>query len=174
MITQLYKLFKPRSYNLSLAIDSDTATFTGNVTVHGTLTTESNEVLLHAKELTIISARVNGAAATVTQREDDILCLQLDTPVAESIEVALEFSGVITDAMHGMYPCYFEHEGVRKKLIATQFESHHAREVFPCIDEPAAKATFDLTLTTPADETVLANTPVKNQRVEGKKLVTQF
>src|SRR5690606_24272416 len=70
------------------------------------------------------------------------------------------------DLMDGLYPCYFTHAGVDKKLFATQVESHHAREVFPCIDEPAAKATFDLTLLTPVDSnsTVLANTPIVSQR----------
>ncbi len=67
--------------------------------------------------------------------------------------------------MHGLYPCFYEHEGKKKKLLATQFESHHAREVFPCVDEPEAKAIFDLTLTTPKRETVLSNTPIKKSSV---------
>src|SRR5690606_21431862 len=51
----------------------------------------------------------------------------------------------------------------KKELFATQFESHHAREVFPCIDEPAAKATFALQLTTARGQTVLSNMPIKEQ-----------
>jgi puromycin-sensitive aminopeptidase len=67
--------------------------------------------------------------------------------------------------MNGIYPCNFEEGGKKQKLISTQFESHHAREAFPCIDEPEAKATFDLTLLTPQDDlTVLANTPIKSQK----------
>jgi aminopeptidase N len=88
--------------------------------------------------------------------------------------VTMEFEGKITKPMNGIYPCFFKHNGKDKKLIATQFESHHAREAFPCIDEPAAKATFDLTLETPASEIVIANTPVKTQKKAGKKLVTSF
>ncbi len=60
----------------------------------------------------------------------------------------MNFEGVITRPMNGIYPCVFEHDGEQKKLIATQFESHHAREAFPCIDEPEAKAKFDLSLAT--------------------------
>ena len=76
--------------------------------------------------------------------------------------------------MHGLYPCYFTHDGVKKQLFATQFESHHAREVFPCVDEPAAKAEYDLTLVTRTGITVLGNMPVKFQKENGDSLTTTF
>src|SRR6185369_15319785 len=88
--------------------------------------------------------------------------------------ISLKFKGKITKQMNGMYPCFFSHGGKEKKLIATQFESHHAREVFPCIDEPEAKATFDLILSSPAGETVIANTPIKSQAKSKKNMVTEF
>ncbi|MCA9340722.1 MAG: aminopeptidase, partial [Candidatus Saccharibacteria bacterium] len=78
------------------------------------------------------------------------------------------------DQMHGIYPCYFEHDGVKKELIATQFESHYAREAFPCIDEPGAKARFNIQLTTKPDQTVLSNMPIDEQSVVEDKLVTRF
>jgi aminopeptidase N len=64
--------------------------------------------------------------------------------------------------------------GIDKKLIMTQFESHFARQAFPCIDEPEAKAVFNLTLETRAGISVLGNTPVKAQKAKGNKLVTTF
>jgi aminopeptidase N len=88
--------------------------------------------------------------------------------------VTMEFSGEITRPMNGIYPCFFKHGGQDKMLIATQFESHHARQAFPCIDEPEAKATFDLTLVTPAKEMVIANTPVKKQLAKGREQTTAF
>jgi len=86
----------------------------------------------------------------------------------------IAFSGTITDGMHGLYPCYYDHNDEKKELLATQFESHHAREVFPCIDEPAAKSTFDVILTTEQNITVLGNMPVRQQKVENERLVTTF
>lgn len=73
-----------------------------------------------------------------------------------------------------MYACNFRLGEQAEKLIATQFESHHAREVFPCIDEPAAKATFELTLTAPSGETVLSNTPIKSEEQTGDVTTTVF
>src|SRR2546430_9810363 len=86
----------------------------------------------------------------------------------------MEFKGEITRPMNGIYPCFFKHDGQDKKLLATQFESHHAREAFPCIDEPAAKATFDLTLRTEPGEVALSNMPVKEQTEQDGALVTTF
>ena len=43
--------------------------------------------------------------------------------------IHLEFSGKITRVMDGIYPCFFKEGTVVKKLsIATQFESHFARQ----------------------------------------------
>jgi aminopeptidase N len=88
--------------------------------------------------------------------------------------VTMEFQGKITKDMDGIYPCFYRHDGKDKMLIATQFESHYAREAFPNIDEPEAKATFDLTLTTPAEEVVVANTPAKSTTTEESCTVTSF
>ena len=66
------------------------------------------------------------------------------------------------------------HNGIKKSLLATQFESHYARNAFPCVDEPSAKAVFELTTKSPVGEVVLANMPMLEQTEVGGKLVTTF
>jgi aminopeptidase N len=165
--------FAPDHYSLSLTIDRPKRMFDGSVTIDGAAVTDGS-IWLHAKDLEVTSSMVNGKPVNVTTDENDGLELHANVVSGENITIALEFKGTISDQMHGMYPCYFEHNGVKKELIATQFESHHAREVFPCIDEPAAKATFDINLTTEQGITVLGNMPVLTQRKEQDKLVTTF
>lgn len=172
-VSRLINSFTPDNYNLSLSLQREARTFAGTVTIKGTSHTD-NMLRVHAKDLTIESALIDGQQAVATQYTNDELEISLDNTPAGEHTVVIGFSGTITDGMHGLYPCYFEHDGVKKELLATQFESHHAREVFPCIDEPEAKATFDVTLATETDITVLGNMPIKLQRKENSQLVTTF
>lgn len=173
-VERLVTYFVPEHYDLALNINGSERTFTGTVTVQGKTIHDNQPIKLHAKDLTITAATIDGNDAVFTLGEQDELALSVETLSANKHTVTVTFSGSITDHMHGLYPCYYEHEGVKKELFATQFESHHAREVFPCIDEPAAKATFALELTTAGGQTVLSNMPVKEQTIEDDRSVTRF
>lgn len=173
-VTRLLTSFIPSHYNLSLELNRVGRTFHGTVIITGELQDGASAIAVHSKDLSIESALIDGKVATVTHGENDELELTLDGLSAGAHTVVIGYRGIITDAMHGLYPCHYDHAGVKKELLATQFESHHAREVFPCIDEPAAKATFDVTLTTEDDITVLGNMPIKYQDTDGRNLVTTF
>lgn len=162
-------------------------TFNGSVTIKGRKTGRpSQRLVFHQKDLKIISAQLTRH----DKKGDEIIDLdrinthkrfdelrfhskKLLYPGANTLTI--EFSGKITEPMNGLYPSNFVEEGKKQMILATQFESHHAREVFPCIDEPEAKATFDLTLITPDDGgAVISNTPVKKQETVNDRLKTSF
>ena len=172
-VSRLIQTFVPEHYALSLDIHREDRTFDGTVTINGA-SLHDGPIRVHAKTLVIDEVTIDGKVASYEMDKNDEVELVGKDVKAGNHTIVIGFSGTINDQMHGMYPCYFEHDGVKKELIATQFESHHAREVFPCIDEPSAKATFDVTLTTETGVTVLGNTPVKRQRTEDGKLVTAF
>jgi len=172
-VARLITEFVPDNYNLSLHIDRKNRSFTGLVTILGQSLGDGS-FRIHAKDLDIKSVSVDGREASFLPGKNDEMTIYRDDMIAGKRIVVISFAGTITDGMHGMYPCYFEHNETAEELIATQFESHHAREVFPCIDEPEAKATFDVTLTTEKHVTVLGNTPIKFQHEEDGQLVTRF
>ncbi len=185
-VRRLFEQFNPEHYNLTLQVDPSAMTFSGSVTITGKKVGRPSErITLHQKELTVTAATITrhdkkgddtiAVSRINTQKSyDEVRLHTADKLFPGSYTVELSFEGAITRPMNGMYPCFFEQDGTEQKLIATQFESHHAREVFPCIDEPEAKATFDLTLKTPEQKAILANTPVKQQTTENDLVVTTF
>ena len=172
-VPRLLDTFTPNHYNLTLDLTrAEEKEFSGTVIISGDSTSES--ISLHSKGLTIQSATIDNQPADVSFGEFDELRLSQPNLENGNHTIHINFSGNITDAMHGLYPCYFTHDGVKKQLFATQFESHHAREVFPCVDEPAAKAEYDLTLVTRTGIAVLGNMPVKSEEENGDSLTTTF
>jgi len=172
-VPRLLDTFTPNHYNLTLDLTrAEEKEFSGTVIISGESTSES--ISLHSKGLTIQSATIDNQPADVSFGEFDELRLFQPELKSGNHIVCINFSGTITDAMHGLYPCCFTHDGVKKQLFATQFESHHAREVFPCVDEPAAKAEYDLTLITRSGITVLGNMPVKSGEENEDSRTTTF
>ena len=172
-VPRLLDTFTPNHYNLTLDLTrAEEKEFSGTVIISGDSTSES--ISLHSKGLTIQSATIDNQPVDVSFGEFDELKLSQPNLENGKHTICIIFSGNITDAMHGLYPCYFTHDGIKKQLFATQFESHHAREVFPCVDEPAAKAEYDLTLITRPGITVLGNMPVKSEEENGNSRTTTF
>lgn len=175
-VRQLTHLFTPTSYALILNLTKREAReFSGSVVVRGALAESGKQIVLHSKDLNITSAAINDQKTAWEYGENDELTLSADQGLSAGDHfLHIEFTGKITDPMHGLYPCYFEINGEKKELLATQLESHYAREIFPCIDEPAGKATFDVTLVTEKGVTVLGNTPVVSSDESETSVMTVF
>lgn len=176
-VRRLFEGFQPKNYAINLNPDRDSLRVSGDVTITGQKTGRpSQRLTFHQNGLKITKATITKIDKKGS-REIPVARINHQNTYHEvrlhadellypgQYSVTMTFEGEITRPMDGIYPCYFMHEGKKKALLATQFESHHARDAFPCIDEPEAKATFDLTLITPGNENevVLSNTPVKSQ-----------
>ena len=187
-VTRLYKYIHPKHYDLSISISEDKKSFTGEVTlVFDKVGQPTNRITLHSKDLKIDQVslqKIDKKTGEVTEVAIERINLQktydeLRIHTAKEIypseyRATISFSGKITDQMDGIYPCNFTHYGKELQLIGTQFESHHARQAFPCIDEPEAKATFSFTLEHDASETPLSNTEVESKSVDKKRQTTSF
>lgn len=151
----------PSHYDLYFDIDRKSKTFSGKTRIEANAKSESFK--LHQKDLNFSEVRINGSPVSfeIDNDNDHIVIAAGQTG---DITIELDYSGNITDNMDGIYPCYYTHNGQKKELVATQFESHFARQAFPCVDEPIAKATFDLKLKFDQKdgEIALANMPEAN------------
>ncbi len=185
-VSRLFTQFQPETYDVTFNLDEAAMRFSGTVTIRGKKVGRPSErITLHQNGLKV-------TAATITKHDkkgDQVLEVERinnqDTlnevrlHAAEKVfpgayTITAQFEAAITKGMTGIYPCYFKDGETEKTLFATQFESHHAREAFPCIDEPEAKAVFNMTLVTRPGVEVLGNTPVKDQKTINDKLETTF
>ncbi len=177
-VNRLVEKFKPEHYELKLDLTQvKNREFNGIVDIFGEINNEK-EITFHSKDLeikNIISS--NDIKLNFSKAENDEILVnieKLNFKKGDKIQLKIEFSGKITDAMHGLYPCYYKENGEKKELFATQFESHHAREVFPCIDEPEAKVTFSLEIRALSDLEVLSNTEIIEKNENGNIQQVRF
>lgn len=171
----LLNIFQPAEYDLNLDIDEAKLSFKGAVTITGQFLKKTKILRLHSHELKI--EKINSKATIASHKLDtkhQELQIHFEDDQSGKYRFEIQFSGKITEAMVGIYPAKFKQNNLEQTIISTQFESHHAREVFPCIDEPAAKAVFNVTLTTAGDQTVLSNSPIIEQTTNAGRMTTKF
>lgn len=162
-VTRFFEAFHPDHYDIKLDINREKKQFAGHVTVTGQAL--QNTVSFHQKFLKVSSVMVEGHTLSFEssdEQESLTFTLEKSGPVA----VTIDYTAPLTDTMMGIYPSYYQVDGEQKELIGTQFETTFARQAFPGIDEPEAKATFTLAIKFDEQpgETVIANMP--EERVE--------
>ena len=99
--------------------------------------------------------------------DDKAEAVQINLDKTGDVTLEIVYNAKLTDTMMGIYPSYYEYNGEKKQIIGTQFESTAARQAFPCVDEPEAKATFDMAIKYDEHpgETTLANMPERNAKM---------
>lgn len=166
---RLINYFIPENYNLELRVNKYTEEVQGHVAIRGKLT--SNTLKLHARDLRISKILINNQAVNF---ELDLKNQLLNIIPPESIQaksydnimIDVRYTFKLNHSMIGMYLSTYQYQGKEERIISTQFESHYARMMFPCIDEPEAKATFDLKIiNTDTEDTILSNMPAESERI---------
>jgi aminopeptidase N len=148
-----------KHYALTFTPDLQKATFTGDETLDVEVNKASTELTLNAvdlefQEATIIQNEKTQVAkwSFATDKE------QVTLTVADALEpgpasIHLKFTGKLNDKLRGFYLARTK----ARNYATTQFESTDARRAFPSLDEPAYKATFDITLVTNKGDTAISN-----------------
>jgi cytosol alanyl aminopeptidase len=162
----------PSRYRLELSVDPEADGYDGVVTIELTLGAPRRTIWLHGSKAQVVErALVAGQpAAWKIESEDGLASLTVARPVGPGkITVAIPFRSPYEPAVHGL----FKTKTGGKSYAFTKFEPQSARIAFPCLDEPALKAKFEITLITPATSVALANTQIKDeQALSGAKRTT--
>ena len=159
-LMRFYQSFQPEHYQVFLDINRAQKRFSGRTTITGMA--KEAVVLIHQNGLVIETVSVAGQSVPFTV-DNDANALKVEVGQPGEVTLVISYTATLTDSMMGIYPSYYEVDGVKKELIGTQFETNFARQAFPCVDEPEAKATFDLAIKFDEHEgeTILSNMPEK-------------
>ncbi len=172
---RLSKDVTPSRYELRFDLDLDSWTAKGWERITLRTTKSTRELILHAVELEIAKARVDGSNAIEGQKTEAdaqivILRFAKEIPAGEHT-LEIEWTGGIRDSLRGLYRSVRGEE----RYAATQFEAADARRAFPCFDEPEFKAKFALELTYPTGNAAIANMPpLKTEELENDRARTTF
>jgi len=144
----------PERYEIKLTPDLSTARFAGEEKVSIQVIQPVRQIIVNAAELEFQAVSIKGLGGKLVQGN-----VVLDSENEQAAfnfpeilnpgrwELQITFSGILNDKLHGFYrSTYKDPNGQEKTLASTQFESTDARRAFPCWDEPAFKAIFQVTL----------------------------
>lgn len=170
----------PEHYKLEiishLGAEENSFIFDGKVWITVTCFNPTQNITLHSKNLNIKKESIvlketsNSKSIKISkiefQKENDFLILVLDTnlTVNSKYEIFISFVGKLDDGLAGFYRSsyYDKKENQKKWMGVTQFEAISARLAFPCFDEPAMKATFDISIGRKEGYTSISNMPLLN------------
>ncbi|MBI2367288.1 MAG: M1 family metallopeptidase [Deltaproteobacteria bacterium] len=158
----------PERYEIRLMPDMASATFDGEVRVAIQVNEPVGEICLNAAELAIRDVSIKAKSgktirgdATLDPENEQAALHFTETVGPGPWELQIKFSGILNDKLHGFYRSSYKNaNGEEKTLATTQFESTDARRAFPCWDEPALKAVFQITLVVDEGLTAISNARV--------------
>ena len=181
----LNKNITPTHYSLHFVPDflkPKDPSFIGHVAITIDVHAPVSEMVLNQKglEVSSVSLQYQGKQVLIPQKNikhnpDDqtvSICFGKTIQPGKGI-LSMDFSGKL-GAGEGLYCSMYEGKKGKEYILTTQMEPAFARQAFPCVDEPAAKATFDTTVTIDERIDALSNTlPIAEKKLRnGKKQIT--
>lgn len=172
---RLSTFIKPSFQQITLKVDPDSPTFSGETTITIDVTKATDTIGFYQKDLNIQQAYLsngeNKIPLSVTSHEYEIQHGKATQEIAANrYTLHIVFDGKINTSSDGMYLSKFE----GRNYVFTQFEDMYARRAFPSFDEPGFKIPYQVTIISPEKHTVLSNTLVNKRIVKDGWQTVEF
>jgi aminopeptidase N len=168
----LSKDIVPLRYALQFDLDPARSTFTGQATIVVRVDKPVPALVLHAHELEADAATLQSSGDTaqalriVPGKVSQTWQLRATdaAPIAPGEHtLRIVYRGKVQRTGQGLYSVEHKVQGQPQQMLATQLQAVYARTLFPCFDEPAFRAVFDIAVKAPAGYEVLSNMPLARQ-----------
>jgi aminopeptidase N/puromycin-sensitive aminopeptidase len=152
----------PQHYYLTLTPDLKAATFAGVEFIDVTLAEPADHITLNAVEIAFqsVTATANGkeqtASVTLDKDKQQAIFTFPDKLPAGMAILSIAYTGILNNELRGFYLS----KSAKRNYAVTQFEATDARRAFPSFDEPAFKATYDVSLVVDSGDTAISNSPI--------------
>jgi len=162
----------PSHYKITIATDLAHEMFSGNESIDVVIKRPVTSIRLHSVDLNITEAYVDDERANVIPNAaDEMVTLTFEKPhPAGMARLRFEFEGILNQQLRGLYLS----KTTKRKYAVTQFEAMSARRAFPCFDEPAMKATFDITMIVDEGDMAISNESIASEKVANGRRTVHF
>ena len=149
----------PEHYTLWFAPDLATATFRGRAEIRVRLDQPATAITLHAAEIAFgdvtidAGGRAHPATVTLNATTETATLTVPASMAAGPATIRITYTGILNDKLRGFYLS----KANGRNYAVSQMEATDARRAFPCFDEPAKKATFDIALMIDAADSAISN-----------------
>ncbi|XP_012268487.2 aminopeptidase N isoform X2 [Athalia rosae] len=152
-------------------------TFNGEVEILVNVTEDTKNITLHSTNLDIDEAATKVKIylpddGTIRKQTEDIGVEKQTNDTLRQFHVIhtsnllkagkrytvnLKFVGYLNDYLEGFYRSSYTVGNQTRWIATTQFQPTDARQAFPCFDEPALKAQFEISIARPKNMTSISN-----------------
>ena len=180
MSFRLSENVKPTNYDLFFEVDLKKFMFFGNETIDLRITKPESKIILHSSDLKITKVKIIKEKDELKpkikiDKENELLILNLPKKIEGDCSLVIEFDGKLNDMLLGFYRSKYTIEEKVCHIATTQFEATDARRAFPCCDEPAQKAVFNVSLVVPKNKTAISNTlPIHIREHDAEYQIVKF
>jgi aminopeptidase N len=162
---KLPKTIAPRHYVIHLEPDESQMTADGAEAVEIEVLKPTRQIVMNAGDMKIWNATLSHSGAREKLNpQQDLNEQQVKFETAQDLRpgaytLSFCFRSPINTESRGLFLQHYQSNGKTETILATQMRPDKARQMFPCWDEPAFRATFQLSVKVDKKTSAVSNLP---------------